>query len=519
MIYPYFTDKQFIPLVISVIILIISIVIFHCNKKNEALFFLFLGSVGLGFFIANLDNFLILWDEQYHALVAKNLLKNPLKPTLYLNPLLDYDYKNWTANHIWLHKQPLFLWQIAISLKIFGINELAVRMPSILLHAIIALFIFRIGKISYNAAVGFYGALFFSVAYYPLELIAGKYSTDHNDIAFLFYFTGSFWAWFEYQNSKKKYWLIIIGIFSGCAVLVKWLAGLLIYLAWTISAGVTNYKNWLRLKSFLPILFAFGISLLIFIPWQLYIFNQYPLEASYEFHLNSEHYFRTIENHGGDIWFHFKAIKNIYASGDAVPFLLLAGLFIFFKKATEKIYSAAILSAIIITYGFYSFASTKMISYCLIVSPFGFLAIGSLTDETITLLKSKIRHRKFELFFRPVAVTGICFFLINISKIQHYHTNWKPEDNGNRALELKQMNFINKLSAFSTDESYAIFNADIKENGHIPVMFYTNFIAYDFIPDKKQVETIKNQSFKIAILHSDSLPDFILEDKDIIKIR
>jgi 4-amino-4-deoxy-L-arabinose transferase-like glycosyltransferase len=84
--------------------------------------------------MANLDHFLILWDEQYHALVAKNMLKNPFKPTLYPVELLDYDYRNWSANYIWLHKQPLFLWQIALSLKIFGTTELAVRLPSILLH-------------------------------------------------------------------------------------------------------------------------------------------------------------------------------------------------------------------------------------------------------------------------------------------------------------------------------------------------------------------------------------------------
>ena len=183
----YFTTNQFLPLVISLLILICSILYYNINRTKSSLILLFLGSLGLGYFIANLDPFLILWDEQYHALVAKNLIANPLKPTLYSTPLLEYDYKNWTANHIWLHKQPLFLWQIALSLKLFGINTLAVRIPSILLHAILALMIFRIGKISNSERVGYYGALFFTVAYYPLELVSARFSTDHNDLSFLFY--------------------------------------------------------------------------------------------------------------------------------------------------------------------------------------------------------------------------------------------------------------------------------------------------------------------------------------------
>ena len=35
------------------------------------------------------------WDESFHALVAKNLLKHPLKPTLIDIPYLAYDFKSW----------------------------------------------------------------------------------------------------------------------------------------------------------------------------------------------------------------------------------------------------------------------------------------------------------------------------------------------------------------------------------------------------------------------------------------
>src|SRR5262245_6295197 len=73
------------------------------------------------------------WDEQYHALVAKHLIDHPLTPTLYEDPVLPFDYRSWVANHVWLHKPPVALWLMAGSLRVFGLDELALRLPSVLL--------------------------------------------------------------------------------------------------------------------------------------------------------------------------------------------------------------------------------------------------------------------------------------------------------------------------------------------------------------------------------------------------
>ena len=99
---------------------LISIVLFLREKPGYSLLFLFLAGLILRMVTATLDPFLWTWDEQYHALVAKNMMMNPFKPVLISNPVLAYDFRNWQENHIWLHKQPLFLWQIALCFKIFG---------------------------------------------------------------------------------------------------------------------------------------------------------------------------------------------------------------------------------------------------------------------------------------------------------------------------------------------------------------------------------------------------------------
>ncbi len=513
--FSHFSPEQITPLVFSLLLLLVSIVL-QQKKQNVSLIFLFAGTLVLGYFMANLDHFLILWDEQYHALVAKNLSTNPLKPTLYAEPLLKYDHRHWTGNHIWLHKQPLFLWQIALSIKIFGATELAVRIPSIVMHAIIPLFIYRVGKIALNRNVGYYGALFFAVAYFPLELVAGRYSTDHNDIAFLFYVTASFWAWFEYQQSHQKYWLILLGLFSGGAVLVKWLMGLLVYVIWIITKTFTDKENLFRVKSYIPMVYSGMISLLVFIPWQIYTSLKYPLESSYERQLNGKHFFNAVEDHTGTFWFHFSdGLRKLYGSGDLIPFLLLLGAIILIVKIPNKTYKFFIGVSIVFVYLFFSIAATKMIAFALIVSPFIYLGLGYLIDLSTTYISDRLKLKHIGTTLNILIVAVIAFQFLNLNKIQNYHTNWKPHDNHNRIGEEKEMKFINSIDSTIGDTDYVIFNASITVNGEIPIMFYTDYIAYNFVPSKEQIKKIRDLNKKVAILDLGNLPQYIHNDKGI----
>src|SRR5688572_19601894 len=68
------------------------------------------------------------WDEVYHANVAQNVFKHPLKPTLVDAPYLAYDYKKWGENHVWLHKPIFSFWQAALSFALFGVSTFALRL-------------------------------------------------------------------------------------------------------------------------------------------------------------------------------------------------------------------------------------------------------------------------------------------------------------------------------------------------------------------------------------------------------
>ena len=115
------------------------------------------------------------WDERFHALVAKNLISDPLKPTLYRSPAVSYDYRDWTSNHVWLHKPPVALWLMAGSMRVFGINEIAMRLRSLLLSTGAVLLTFLIGRVLFDdrvalLAAGFHVVNGFLVALSPVAV-------------------------------------------------------------------------------------------------------------------------------------------------------------------------------------------------------------------------------------------------------------------------------------------------------------------------------------------------------------
>ena len=97
-------------------------------------------------------------DEYCHALVAKNLLKHPLKPTLIDTPYLPTFAFDWGANHVWLHKPILGLWQIAGSYWLFGVNTWALRFPSVILSTLAVWLTYLIGKELLSRQAGFIAA-------------------------------------------------------------------------------------------------------------------------------------------------------------------------------------------------------------------------------------------------------------------------------------------------------------------------------------------------------------------------
>lgn len=515
----FFEPNLFLILIIGITILLGSIICFEIYKKNKlSLVLLVISGLFICSFMALLDPFLNNWDEMFHALVAKNLLLHPFIPTLFDTTILPYDHTNWASNHIWLHKQPLFLWQIAISLKLFGMNEFAVRIPSVIMMSTLPLAIYKIGKIALNSRIGYYGAFLFCTSFFVHELLTGFPPSDHNDVAFLFYVTASIWAWVEYENSQKRYWLILIGLFSGCAILVKWLTGLLVFFGWGLSIILDKEKR-TSFNSYKNITISLIVCFIVFVPWQIYISYVFPVESSYEYSLNAKHFSNVVEGHGGDSWYYFDNLRKVYGGGQLVPYIILLSFIFFFKKITENKYKIAFFSFIIIVYLFFTLAATKMISFCFIVSPFFFLSLASLIENCITFLKN--RFLKKTVLQNLIAVSllfTIGFENLDLYQIAYKHTLLITQnDNDKRIEKINDVRFIKTLKSKLPSEDYVIFNCKPQRN--ISIMFYTNFIAYDSQLGYDNYLILKKQNIKLAVIDNLKLPAFLINDTSVVKIK
>ncbi|MBS1615887.1 MAG: glycosyltransferase family 39 protein [Bacteroidetes bacterium] len=282
-------------------------------KNNIAILFIVILSFFLRIGAILIDPFLHPWDERFHALVARNLMTSPFTPILRVNPITEnYDKFIWCCNHIWLHKQPLFMWQMALSMKVFGVSEWSMRLPSAIMGTILVLLIYRIAiLIKVSKRVALLTALLFACSNFHLQMIAGIQGMDHNDVAHGFYVLASIWALFEFEKSKKWYWVIFIGVFSGAAILNKWLTGLLVYFIWGIVLLCQLINKAEVKKQIIFLLLSLIVCCIVFLPWQLYILYRFHDLAIYEYAFNRRHISEALEGHEGEYLYYINHLNYI----------------------------------------------------------------------------------------------------------------------------------------------------------------------------------------------------------------
>ncbi len=503
-------------LYIGITLVFIGLSYFQFSEKSKpSLILIALGSFSISMFLCLSDSFLHMWDEQFHAVVAKNMLSNPFKPILIQDPILPYNYKNWTGNHIWLHKQPLFLWQIALSFKLFGLSILSLRLPSMIMTALLVFPVYRIGKIISGKQTGIFAAVLLTGSHFIYQLNSGRIATDHNDVAFLFYVTLSIWAWFEKENSEKRYWIILIGLFSGAAILNKWLVGLLVYSAWGIS--ILFFKeNRTRLKSFIELFLSLIVTTIVALPWQLYILYRFPRESLYEFKLNTLHFTETIEGHSGGFMYHLNNIEKLY--GTDFQYVIIVSLFIFLISQVRAKFKFVLIAWIFIAYTFYSFAATKLSAFTIIVAPLVYLLIAqSLTQIIHWVGMIHIRPRFREIAIKSFGIALVFFMFFHF--LNHNNLSLKNNDQLRKdyQFELNSTLVYKELLRKFKVQEIIVYNTPIFDK--FKIIFMSNSRAGIRIPSKSHIEILKSKNIRIVVFDNDKLPNYILNDNNIAKIR
>lgn len=531
-----FALHQYAWLALGGVLFCISLFFHFKGLDKTALLFLTFSAFALFVFGALLDPFLNMWDERIHAVVAKNSIPNLLEPKFYNHPYIsECNYINWMSAHIWLHKQPLFLWQMALSMKLFGVNEFALRFPSVLMATLAVPMGYRIGKILINKQIGYYTAISIAFSWFLLHLVSGGEGIDHNDVCFFFYVTASIWAFIEYNHNHRNIkWVLLIGLFAGCAVLTKWLTGLLVFFIWGVYL-IATYKFKIKEWKISHVLLGIFVSLIIFLPWQIFILIQYPEPALFEYQYNSRHLFEQIEEQQTSFFFHFSRIpylflgnKSIYAEGTIFwrgitlminSTLLVFGLIRMIWVIKKRNIQITLMVTLLFIYLFFSLATTKMPAYTFLIGIIWYMSLAAMIDFFIQKVADWIKQPIIRNILQSMILIFFAFYMLNFTRLRNLHTDdcwWRKDIIANKEMFLRVKEMLPENAIVFNLRGSGRFDFNVQ---YLEASFYLNRDTYPTPPSEKTIQRLKALGYIPVYFSVHPLPDYILNDPDAIFIH
>ncbi|CDZ78866.1 Undecaprenyl phosphate-alpha-4-amino-4-deoxy-L-arabinose arabinosyl transferase [Legionella massiliensis] len=184
-----------------------------------------------------------------------------------------------------LAKPPLSTWLSATSLSLFGINELAVRLPSLLLSIAILWLVWSLAKKRSGSVVALLTVLFLAGSLY-FYLNAGAVMTD---AALIFCTTLSMVAFWQAVVERSKLWAYLFFVALGLGLLTKGPAAFVLSVLpsflWLIIS-----KQWSAFYRQMPLFKGSLITLAIALPW--YVLAELRSPGFLNYFIIGEHFNR-----------------------------------------------------------------------------------------------------------------------------------------------------------------------------------------------------------------------------------
>lgn len=440
---------------------------------------------------AGTDMFLHNWDERYHALVAKNLIKHPLVPTLYDDPALPYDYRRWDAGHVWLHKQPAPLWAMALSMRTFGVNEIALRLPSILLSTLAIGLTYSIGSLLFTAPVGLTAAALHAINGLIIQTTAGRVASDHIDLFHLFFVELAIFLAVLHSQTGKRRIIPLIGLAVGVAILCKWLTALIVFPLWFIMVRAKDKPMTIAVNA---VIIA-AVCSATFLPWQVYIHATFPLEARWESAFNLRHITEPLEGHGGSWLFHFRGLAH-YGEFIALPII-----WFLLRTARNWRESRYLMPTVwlVVPFAFFTMVKTKMDTYTLFVAPSIFIMSAAFIHAVYTN-RTRPGYRLLRSMMLVLLIGGPVFHLAQT--IEPFRPANRSDKHDKRWAD------ILRTLGRQVPDSQAIYFS----TRPIETMFYTAGIGYPGLPTGDQIADLKKRGYSVNIIDTGKIPAEIRGD-------
>ncbi len=447
---------------------------YRFRERNLAVWSLIILSFLVKIYLSSVTDVLNIWDEQFHALVAKNMIDRPFTPTLYREELIDHDYWDWARNHVWLHKPPLFLWLIALSIKIFGTNALAVRLPSILFSTLSVLLISKLARKKFSKEASWWATVIFTLNPFLPLLVTGVLPTDHNDVIFGFFITLSYFLYVRYKDQKRFVDIVLLGLAVSACILNKWLLGLWIYLPFGIYLIKARFKKTLVAD----FAYSVGIALLIPVFWYLYIHTSFPVESSFEFRYNARHFWEALEGHRESVWYYLIMLKSQY--GIFGMLLVIPGLITMYRRSFDTFIG------ICFVFVFFTIAATKMPAFTFWVSAILILYSGAFIAE----LFKKLKDRNLNIS----VVAGVIAILVFQMQLSELYNSQTLGNQYRRKISSRTEMFKSWAEEKET-QNYVV--EELPEGSAVIFMFYTDAIGYERRLTPDELKFIENKGKKV----------------------
>lgn len=429
------------------------------------------------------------WDERYHAVVARNLIDHPLVPTLIERPLYDADRSDWLESHVWLHKPPLATWLMAGSMALFGENEPALRLPSVLLASLAVALTFLLARrfLDETAALLAAGA---HAWFGRLALLsAGMRATDHVDAIFIVFIElGVLLAVLASDRlgarRRAAWWLTAAtGAVTGLAYLTKDAPSLLVLAVFGVCVWQRCDGGWRRLAA--PAV-AFAVAAALAAPWRLYTALGFPDADAGLGALALSRMTRVVESHAGPWSFHLANLSAHYGPLTWIP--IVGFLAVALARRRDWLPLVAWLA---LTYLAFSLAATKMDSYVLIAAPVIFCALGWFAAACGgALLDPSNPARRRALYGAVLLLVAASYTVGAVLKVHD------PTDRiARRPLWAQELQYLGEQVAHLPGGPWVVFGAPAQ----IEAMFYARATFSKSPPRPKHLEQARARGLAAAV--------------------
>jgi len=158
----------------------------------------------------------------------------------------------------YLDKPPLLFWLSSLSFNIFGFENWAYRLPSLLFIYLGIYSTLRLGRLLYHRSVGYIAAIIFATTE-AIFVISHDVRTDTILVSSVIF---SVWTIIEFLEKEKRKYLILGFMGIGCAMLSKGPVGLMVP-ALALSTHFVIKKQWKNFLRWEWILGAFIVAVII----------------------------------------------------------------------------------------------------------------------------------------------------------------------------------------------------------------------------------------------------------------